>query len=127
MFEIHNNDELRTTYSWVRAYQSAGVENDKYYSGFVKLLKRNIRQYVSKPASDRRIVKDYGIDGAIILYPLPIEIQTVEEANTFFRCEEYMGRPRSGFDCTGRPFTSWYKIFRRRDRYWVYHGVALDI
>ena len=127
MFEIHNNDELRTTYSWLRMYQSAGVANDRLYSGFVKLLKRNIRQYVSKPTSDRRIIKDYGIDGAIFLYPLPVEIRTAEKADAYFRQEEYMGRPRSAFDCTGRPFTSWYKIIERRGRYWVYHGVALDV
>ena len=125
MFDIHNKEELRTAYSWLRMYEN-DLPRNSMSDSFTNLLKRNIRKYVSQPISDHRVIKDYGIDGAIILHPLPTEIQSKAEAETFFRRDEYMDRPCSWID-TGRPFTSWYKIFRRRDRYWVYHSVAFDV
>ena len=89
-------------------------------------LKRSVRER-SKIRNERRIVKDDGIDGYIELVPLPANISTKEEAASYFEKEEYIVFVPGPHDCSGRKFTSWFKVFERRGRYFAYHRVSFDL
>ena len=91
-------------------------------------LKRNLRRYAHRETgSERRIVKDYGIDGFVALERLPDDFKDVEEARQFFeRFMTYEYRP-SMYDCTGQWFTSWFKVFKRNGGYYAYHSVSVDV
>lgn len=106
-------------------------------------LKRSLRKYASRKqvynvgmgfTCERRIIKDYGIDGYIELVSIPAVFDTIEDtdtndpgAETFFK--DFIGiKPYpSAFDCTGQKFTAWYKIIKRQGQFWAYHRIAVDV
>lgn len=90
--------------------------------------KRALRALLKKDDNeDRRIIKDYGIDGCIIRIVLPEWIETKEEADEYFKDNEYMRTRYSAYDCTGDMFTSWYSLFFINGRWVAYHSVGVDI
>lgn len=76
---------------------------------------------------EKTVVHDDG-DYCIIKFLLPVDIQTKEEANEYFREEEYISYRPTYYDCTGQLFTSWYLIFRKPDgRFLAYHAIGMDV
>lgn len=90
-------------------------------------VKRALREFTHKPLSEERIVKDDGIDGCIVLFPLPDRIKTPEGAHDYFMHTEYRECAPSIYDCTGQAFTSWFKIINRQGRFWAYHSICFDV
>ena len=91
-------------------------------------LKRGLRRYAHRETGyDRRIIREYGIDGFVALEHLPDDFRDVEEAREFFqRFMTYEYRP-SAYDCTGQWFTTGFKVFRRNGGYYAYHFVSVDV
>lgn len=89
--------------------------------------KRDIRAFLGAGDTGRRIVKDYGIDGYIVRVELPEEVQTYLDAMEWFDACEHIEWVPGPYDCTGKLFTSWYKLFYIGGRYVCYHSVACDI
>ena len=90
-------------------------------------IKRALREFTHKPLSEERVVKDDGIDGCIVLFPLPDRIKTPEGAHDYFMDTEYRECVPSIYDCTGQAFTSWFKIVQRQGRFWAYHSICFDV
>ena len=95
-------------------------------------LKRAIRTYNHRQekllAEPEYLVKDYGIDGYVIRFPLPAWVETEEDAEEYFREELELHYRPSMYDCTGQLFTSWHKIYRKPDgSWWCYHSIACDV
>lgn len=88
-------------------------------------LKRDIRSFSHKE-SDRQIVKDNG-DSWVVLITLPGYIRSKDEAVEYFEWREYMECPHSIYDCTGKLFTCWYKVFERNGKWMAYHCIAADV
>lgn len=88
--------------------------------------KRRIREYTNRK-SDRTIVRDYGIDGFVSLIELPEYLKSEEDATEYFEENERIPSRYSLYDCSGAAFTQWYKIIKRRGRYFAYHSVGIDI
>lgn len=122
---IRNVEELRFAYFLMGIFEDARKTNELDY---IK-IKKQIREFIHKPKLTSWIVKDYGIDGFISLHLLPefLEGSSIEDVKKYFEEEEVIECPYSAYDCTGRPFTSWYKIFRRHNRWYAYHSVAIDV
>ena len=95
-------------------------------NNYIKDRKKEIREF-NKRKRDRRFIKDYGIDGYIELVELPEYLDTKEEAKEYFEEEEWIHCPLTAYDCTGRPFTGWVKIFQRRGKWMAYHRVEFDV
>ena len=138
MIRVTNEREYRTGYEILRALTDTTGTLESYTIE----LKRSLRQYASKKAiynvglgftCERRIIKDYGIDGYIELVSIPAVFNTLEDstdgpgAETFFKDFIEKRAYPSPYDCTGQAFTNWYKIFKRRGQFWVYHSVAVDV
>lgn len=104
-------------------------KNGQKTNPFCLKLKKQIRNFNNKPEPTSWVVKDYGIDGYIILQLLPefLNQYSIEEVKEYFEEQEAIQCPNSLYDCTGRFFTSWYKIFRRRNRWYAYHSVGVDV
>ena len=77
--------------------------------------------------NNRKVIKDYGIDGFIELIQLPEEIKTKEDAVDWFEYNEYREMRPCAYDCTGQLFTGWFKIFQRNGRFIAYHCVNADV
>ena len=90
-------------------------------------VKRALREYAHRPVDERRIVRDDGIDGCVVLFPLPDRIKTSEGASEYFMHTEYRECAPSMYDCTGQAFTSWFKIINRQGRFWAYHSICFDV
>ena len=123
MFNIRNYDDLRLAYMILELDAEHGERRKEHADN----LKRKMRKFCNAPLSEKRIVSDNGIDGYIVLYPLPEYIQTAEEAKEYFNQYEYIEMTYSAYDCTGKAFTSWYKIFNRNNRFFVYHSIGFDV
>lgn len=67
------------------------------------------------------------MDGYVVLMELPVFLESEEDAEEYFEGHYAIRTMPSIFDCTGRAFTSWYKIFRRRDRFFAFHSVCYDV
>ena len=106
----------------------SGVDDPVKFSTALANLKRGLREYVNRDQDyGRRIVKDNGINGYIELVRLPDDFASVDEAESFFeRFMTYRPTP-CAYDCTGRAFTAWYKVFKRSGGFWCYHCVGMDV
>ena len=130
MYSVSNNKQLGVAYVLLRYYEAGlkGAARDKeLITENAKEVKRAIREYVGRPASESQIVKDYGIDGAIVKFPLPERITTADEADAYFMDNCYIKARPSAYDCTGQAFTSWYRIVKIRGRYFAYHSIGYDV
>ena len=100
--------------------------NDDARRNAVIKLKREIREFQSRPVQEGTVLDD-SVDGFTALLPLPESLSSKEEADEYFRKQLYIHASYSAYDCTGQAFTSWYKIFERRGRFWAYHRVNFDV
>lgn len=89
-------------------------------------LKQMIRKFQNKPVSEKRVF-NADFDGMTLVYPLPEWLESADEADEYFRTDEFIDAPCCAWDCTGKQFTAWYKIFKRAGRFWCYHRICLDV
>lgn len=130
MYSVNNIKQLGTAYILLRYYEaglSVHTKDRELIVENAKEVKRAIRKYVGQPASESRIVKDNGIDGYIVRFPLPESIQTEGEANDYFMAHCFIEARQSAYDCTGQAFTSWYRIVKMQGRFFAYHDVTYDV
>lgn len=134
---IRDSEDLRFKYAtllWLKKIK------DKYYSldidsynDSVKEIKREIRNYYKREGERKeRLIKDYGIDGRIVLFELPSEINSIkidsfELAEEYFKAYEYRRCRLSMYDCTGDSYTVWYKIIKRNNKFYAYHYIGFDV
>lgn len=127
MIKVRNSSDLRVAYeilSILNQFRKIG-RNDKIEEEIAQ-QKREIRAF-QKKQEDGHIIKDFGIDGFIELLELPEFIRSKAEGNEYFEeCVEIQAYP-SAYDCTGQAFTTWYKVFERRGRFFAYHSVSFDV
>ena len=129
MLNIRGKKDLQFAYGLLKILEKEAI-NQKENEKLQKLIvdyKKEIRAYVNKKASDRRIVKEYGIDGYIELIALPKRLTDIENAIEYFEDVEKIYYRPTYYDCTGQAFTSWYKVFKRNDRFFAYHSVCFDV
>lgn len=128
MIEVRNNSDLRVAYEVLNMLNRFGKIGKNYMiEEKIAQQKREIRAFQKKQQEGGRIVKDYGIDGFIELLELPEYIRSMAEGNEYFEeCVAIQAEP-SAYDCTGQAFTSWYKVFERKGKFFAYHSVSFDV
>lgn len=113
---IRNSEDLRMKYESLLLANKlknevSSIDIDRY-NDFIKEIKKEIRDYHKREDERKeRLIKDNGIDGGIILFELPKEINSVkidsfELAEEYFKAYEYRKCRPSIYDCTGQVFTS---------------------
>ena len=139
MFKVTDNGSFREGYAllailtdpqFIRECDKAKVEE------YAVEIKRELRKWAHRDGAvnvgmgfmvDRRIVAHSGMDGYTELVSIPDDFRTVEDADMFFRDFIWIDFRPSQYDCTGQAFTSWYKLFKRGDRFFAYHRVSYDV
>lgn len=136
---ISSDNDFRIYYEILNAMVDGlkkGVGNPDLARVKIVEIKRELRRWAKRDPFIRdfgaglrstcRIVHDYGMDGFIELVSIPQVFGTLDAANEFFK--DFIEIPcyYSMYDCTGRPFTTWYKLFERRGQFWAYHRVVFD-
>lgn len=136
MFKVYGTDSARDAYKAIKMFdefKSEGFKSEGAVKDLIDEIKREVRRWANKPSNyfdgnvERRLVKEYGIDGFVELVMLPKDIDSEERANSYFREYIYIEPVNSPFDCTGRAFTGWYKLFNRNGRFYAYHSVDMDV
>lgn len=121
---------LRQRFAFIH-FLEASIESfgcREFADAYLISEKRALRALLkSRDIKDRRIVKDYGIDGFIVRIVLPEWVETREEAEYWFEENERRECRPSMYDCTGDMFTSWYSLFFINGRWVAYHSVGVDI
>lgn len=131
MFTITNDEKLRDAYALLMFMQKdvpASSEKKAIVKNLAVTVKREIRSYNNRPASNVRIINgDY--NGHLDLVRLPDELDRVHksEAAEWFDDNCYLEAYNSQYDCTGQEFTSWYHLFRRWGHWFAYHKVCRDV
>lgn len=131
MFDITNDEKLRDAYALLMFMQKDVPASSKKKANVKNLaatVKREIRNYNNRPASNVRIISgDY--NGHLDLVRLPDELDRMhkEIAADWFREHCYLESYITPYDCTGWEFTSWYKLFRRQGHWFAYHKVCRDV
>lgn len=142
-YTIRNKKDLKCAYSWMRFIEAQFKENGVGYGvseEYLKQLKHDIRSYneVDKNIVDNgyfkyeaRYAYSYGDDDngyvELITFPIDYFCDTIEEAEEFFKEWFYIVPYYTYYDCTGKPFTEWYHVFKRRGTWFAYHRVNYDI
>jgi len=130
--DLYNREATITIYQKLLAEKRANMDKQSiaHIEEFIDQMKVSVRAYYRQHKADfendRRVIHDYGIDGAIVLIPLPKNLTTEGMAREYFEENEYMDRPNSPYDCTGEIFTEWYKIIERNGRFYAYHSIGRD-
>ena len=131
MFDINDTTRLRAAYIFLRTMSAAPVpaENKASRDVLVATVKREIREFNRRPASDSYIIEERGCDGYIELVQLPEELDQAhkEIAADWFRANRYLEFYPTPYDCSGQKFTNWFKLFRRRGHWFAYHSVSIDV
>lgn len=122
---VRNYEDVKVAHDIIAFYKMMAADHPEIEQK-IRELKRDIRKFYKRPAVEGLIVKDYGIDGGIMLIPLPEDL-TANNVDDYFMSRCYIHPTHSFHDCTGRPFTNWYKIIKRHGRYYAYHCVLFDV
>lgn len=131
MFDITNDEKLRDAYALLMFMQrdiSASAEKKAAVKNLAVTVKREIRSYNNRPASNVRIISgDY--NGHLDLVRLPDELDRMHEeaAADWFREHCYLESYIGPHDCTGKEFTNWFYLFRRQGHWFAYHKVCRDV
>lgn len=129
--EIRDSSQLKAAYGILNDMQGmkALPGREEAVQKHIKQLKRDIRAFLrqQEAKAERRIIREYGINGYVELVKLPGTLHAVEEAAAYFEEKEAVGCPDFPGGCTGRPFTVWYRVLCRRGNMWVYHSVSCDV
>ena len=134
---IQNSRDLRMKYEYLLLANKlknevSSIDIDRY-NDFINEIKKEIRDYHKREDERKeRLIKDYGIDGGIVLLELPKEINSIkidsfELADEYFKAYEYRRCTPSIYDCTGQSFTNWYKIIKRNNKFYAYHSIGFDV
>lgn len=131
--QVRNSSDLKVAYEVLSIYSELLSEHEEIEPKKMELVKekiaeqkREIRKF-HKKSSDRRLVKDDGIDGYVLLIELPETLENLRDAEEYFEERETICAVPSMFDCTGQAFTSWFKVFKRRGRFMAYHSIGFDV
>lgn len=127
MFDINSDSKLRAAYIFITALD--GSPRGDSLDTLLANVKREIRAYTRRPAAESRIVEERGCDGYIELVQLPDALDSAhkEIAADWFRANRYLEFFPTHYDCSGRRFTNWFKLFRRRGHWFAYHSVSIDV
>ena len=91
-------------------------------------LKRDLREWIKRDDGEPRNVIFFDGGGRIALAELPvIRDGRREEVEAVCSENRYIHVVISQYDCTGCLFTEWFKVFRRRGRWYAYHCIGMDI
>ena len=131
---IQNKNQLRFKYETLLWLNKIKNENEDCIIDLaVYKIKKEIRDYYKKKEKERKewLIKDDGMDGYIVLFELPSEINSIqidsfELAKEYFEAYEYRRCRPSMYDCTGQSFTIWYKIIKRNNKFYAYHRIGFD-
>lgn len=151
--EIRNKRDYINAYKMLRFF----LENDtirkikelsddsrKWWEDDIADMKRKMRSYTKQNRNEAtsygykyrwHIVKDNGIDGYVELVEFPTErygkpitfISSIDDAKEFFEEHYYIYPYYTDYDCTGKPFTEWYYVFKRNGKFYAYHSVGYDV
>ena len=131
--QVRKSSDLKVAYEILSIYKEllsecGELDPEKMKSVKEKIAdqKREIRKF-HKKRSDRKIVKDDGMDGYVILIELPETLGNMQDAEEYFEERETISAVPSIFDCTGQAFTSGFKVFKRRDKFMAYHSECFDV
>lgn len=137
---IQDKEDLRFKYEILLLLNRIKNENESAildmdsYNDSVYEIKKEIRDYYKEREEERKewLIKDDGIDGGIVLFELPSEINSIkidsfELAEEYFKAYEYRKCRPSMYDCTGDSYTSWYKIIKRNNKFYAYHYIGFDV
>lgn len=136
MFNIKDNATFKIGYELLSLLETDEHDKPGMTGNLIPMMKKELRRYAHRDNMEdvgmgfmveRRIVKEYGIDGYIELVSIPAVFETVSEADEFFRDFIYLRAYPSVYDCTGKPFTGWYKLFKRNNQFYAYHRIAFDV
>lgn len=129
--QIRSENDLKLAYETINSFKEMMpmAQKTDVALEYIKELKRDIRAFFRKEKEkpQRRLAKDDGIDGYIVLIQLPSFLNSKEDAAVYFEENEVMTCRHSMYDCTGQAFTSWYKIVERSGSMWAYHSVCFDV
>ena len=91
--------------------------------------KQKLRQMQKARHFGPKILRDRGIDGYITKETLPeyLSDRPKEDAVNWFNDNRVFPENNSMYDCTGKPFTSWFTIIRRHGRWVAFHDVGFDV
>lgn len=94
----------------------------------IRNAKRSVRKFLreERETEPAHLVHN-DFDSCIWLIPMPEFVKDAEAAEVWFQLHEYMPIVNSAYDCTGRHFTSWYKIVNRGGRFYAYHCESIDV
>lgn len=121
--QVRNAQDARIAFKIICVFDQEGVRKPHVVN-----MKRELRRFLRTPRTSQ-IVKDNGVDGYVELVQLPDKLDRYEKevAVEWFEGNRVIRPTYSAYDCTGRPFTAWYKIFQRRGHWFAYHSVAFDV
>ena len=134
---IKNKKELEAAYIFLHYWESQAKTNTnpelkKIYELMIIKYKKDIRAYYNRfSASDNTylVYENETGDGYVEKVKLPIlGNYTKKEAEELFEENYFIQCPNSPWDCTGRPFTSSFCVYKNSyGEWWAYHCISLDV
>lgn len=125
--KVYSGGDVELAYFLIHLLKENGAAtgSGKHHDLYVETV-RSLREFCRRE-SDRRIIEESDYGSYTALVELPAYVENEEDAEEWFEEEERREYVPSQYDCTGQSFTMWYKMVKRRGRWYCYHRIGLDV
>lgn len=95
---------------------------------FKKQLRKRMRDDALLDFRRGHCIKQCDDGSIIVLMPILKASYNLSKRDVelLFEDEYEIKLPNSPYDGTGQPFTSWFKVVKRRGLWWAYHAISYD-
>ena len=129
--------ELEAAYQFLHYWENQLKSNhnpefNPIYEKMILKYKKDIRAYHNRFSASADIYLVYANetgDGYVEKVKLPIlGNYTKKEVEELFEESYVIQCPNSPWDCTGKPFTSYFLVYKNSyEEWWAYHAVSFDV
>lgn len=127
MTKVRNYDDVKWKLTVIHMAEGHPTE---YNKKVVKACKKEVRKFYKRVCAPKNhwTIKDEG-DASTELIKLPDSCSNFTYGQIYQYFDDYFSipAPNSPYDCTGRPFTVWFKPVFRRGSWYVYHRINFDV
>ena len=126
-----NYNPYRTLFYTIHMLETYFNQTGTSTPGIIKLkkqLRKRMRDDALLDFKHGHCIKQYDDGSIIVLMPI-LEASfnlSKRDVELLFEGKYEIKLPNSPYDCTGQPFTSWFKVVKRRGLWWAYHAISYD-
>ena len=122
-----NKTDIRFKYFILKTVKPENCDDPEAAKYYLNILKNEVRNWKKKQRNEKPLSKIIWSDSDSYIELIETDCETLKQAEDYFDIWFRKECISSQYDCTGQLFTVWHKTFKRRNKWFIYHKVSMDI